>query len=252
MAVRVTPAIRAAIAAAQSAPRVRPYSRSTNVIPRRRYKRRKPKPYTVSKSFRMAYNKMQRSKEARFAFSDLSMSTDTLANSFTLQDCTAITQGTQSNMRLQNSVYISYIKWCGTIQSNEFNKSKYLRLIIFGERNASHLNTSTLSDLFLDSSFSGAAPNMLQRTVRVPVNNEQYRVYYNRVIKVPIEAEGNAYWKKDIKVGRKVWWEQANSGSATPTNGHLYAIMLLCEGDNLQNTVTSVVSSQLRVFFKDS
>lgn len=227
-------------------------SKSVNVVSKSKSKKKKRTSYAPSKSFRLAYNKMQRSKEQRFAFSDLDMATDTLAHSVALQNCTAITQGTQSNMRLQNSAYVSYIKWTGTIQSNEFNKAKFLRLIVFGERNAAHLNTTTFSDLFLDSSFADTAPNMLQRTVRIPVNKEQYRVYFNRVIKVPIEAEGNYYWKHDIKIGRKVWWPQADSGSSVPTNGYLYAIMLLCEGDNQQNTVTSVVSSQLRVFFKDS
>lgn len=224
--------------------------RSKNLVTKK--KAYKKKPLAVSKSFKQAYSKLQPRKEIRYDLSDISLHTNAgIANSSVLKELTNIAQGTQTNQRSLNKIYLEGVRWSGTVQSNSAGKTKYLRFIVFQERNHGHFNQATMSDLFLNASFADTAPTTLQDTLRSPVNKEQYIVYSNRVVKLPMESEGNVYFNRYIKIGKRIYWPQAGSAGAVTTGGYVFCLALLCEGDNAPSATTIVLSTLVRTFFKD-
>lgn len=233
----------------KSLPAASTKSKTANITAPRR-KNTGGRKYGVSKSFKLAYNKLTLKKEVRFTHTDLTSSTNTLADSMIITNITSVSHGTQMNERIGKGIYITGVNWRGSVGNND-TKSKVIRLILLKEKNHGNLNTTTLADLLHNYAYTETAPNQLQQTARLSINRDDYVVLFDKVRKVPVESEGGLFFNYWIKVGKRVTYDMAAT-TATCNNGFIYAISLLCELDNVTTTATAITGSLLRVFYKDS
>lgn len=237
-----------------SAPRVYPRSsNSANVY----YKKRKPRKYKkkaqVAKSFRVAFHKMQPSKEIRYDVQDLAMDTSTsVASRLEAKYLDSIVQGTQLNHRLGSNVHISYVHIRGTVQSNSTAKAKALRVLLLREVNLGSIDITTFADLFKGPGSSATyAPIGTQRDLQWPVNNEKAYTLYDRTHVIKPEYEGITHFNKKVRVNKIVRYPANDAAAYNPYHGHLILIMLLADCDNTTSATTVVLSTGVRVFFKD-
>lgn len=229
-------------------------STSVNVV----YRKPKPKKgyrkkAQVGKSFRIAYNKMQPSKEIRFEVSDGGMNTSTSVASRTqavLLD--NITQGTQLNHRLQSNIHISYVQLRGTIQSNSTAKAKAMRVMIFREINNGGVNTSTYADLWKGpGSGTTYAPTGTASDIAWPLNRELVQPLYDKTYVIKPEYEGLTYFRKSVRVNKLVKYPVNDATDNTPYHGRLLLLYCLSDCDSTTSATTVILTSSARVFFKD-
>lgn len=220
-------------------------------VPTRRAKRKKATKDVVARNFKIAYNKMIPSKQIQFNVTDVAMATDTLANRTNLVDLTSIAQGTQLNQRMRNKIHLSYVHIRGTIQSNA-SKAKFLRIVVFSERNNGTLNGTTFANLLHDYAYDDQAPAGIQTDGRYKINPEQYRVHFDKVITLPTEVESAKHYFYKVRVNRRIYYPLAGSGTSACTNGKLYFISLLFDGDNGTEASSVIYSGLATAYFKDN
>lgn len=236
-----------------TAPRVYPRSsNSANVY----YKKRKPRKFKkkaqVAKSFQVAFHKMQPSKEKRFPIVDTTMVTNgTIGQRSESLYLDNIAQGSQMNQRLGSNIHVSYVHLRGTIQNDSTVKAKKMRFLILREVNLGGLNLSTLAGLIRYEGTSSGPPVGKQSDVAWPVNREVAYTLFDKVVNIPIEADGIAYFNYKLRINRLVRYTSTDSTDVTPYHGHLIFVAFLVDCDNSASSGNVVFNCAARVFFKD-
>lgn len=253
MSVRVTPSMLANLAKQKSlGVSVRPFSRSTNVV----YKRKKPRKYrkkvVVAKSFRQAFNKLAPSKEIRY---EISPDLDTLTSVATRTSgvyLDTIVQGTQLNQRLQSNIHISYVHIHGTLQSNSTVKAKALRMMVFREVNNGGVNPATYANLWKGPGSSTTyAPTGTSSDIRWPLNRQLVQPIYDKTHVIKPEHDGITKLFYKIRLNKIVRYEVNDGTDGTPYHGRLLCVFALADCDDTPVGTTAKLSCGFRVFFKD-
>lgn len=221
---------------------------STNLVTKDAKKKATTKT-SVASSFQKAYNKMLPVKVIRSTF-NVAMNTATFEKTIVSQFIAAVAGGVQTNQRLGNSIYISAVKLKGVIQNNSVTKLRYLRVMIISEQNSGHLQPG-FSDFYLDQSFASNTPDGTASDGIYPVNREQYITHYDHTYKILPEVQGGVTIDSNIKIGKVIYFPQADAASVNPTRGRIYLICNLMEGDNATVSTVTDVEIGCRLFFKD-
>lgn len=237
------------------APRVYPRRRravkSANIITKRKFKKKNVKT-VVAPSFRQAYKLMQPPKEIRYDYYDLNMDSATsMATRSQVLAIDNIAQGTQVNQRLGSSVRTSWLHIKMSMANNSTVKSKALRVMVVREVNNGGLNTGTLANLFKSVGTATHTPNGSQTDLKWPLNRDLVYPKYDRVFKLPVEAE--SFFRRYLKIPLRSTFRYSptNSAATTPVHGRTYIIVLLADLDNLPTATICVFDSCVRLFFKD-
>lgn len=253
MAVKLTPSMKATIAnQLASAPRVRPFANSQNVV----YKRRKPRKYRKkaqpSKSFQLAFHKLAPSKEIRF---NLAENMDTATNVATRTAASyldQIAQGSQLNQRLGSNVHISWLHLKGTFQSNSTTKTKAVRMMVLREVNFAGIDTTTYANLWRGIGHTSTyAPTGTSTDINWPVNKSLAYVLYDKVHFIRPEYDGITYFNKKVKINKVVRYTPNDSADSDPYHGRLLFLVCVADCDDTPSTTVVRLNCALRVFFKD-
>lgn len=225
---------------------------STNVVYRPRKSRKYNKKAQVAKSFRVAFHKMQPSKEIRYDASDWALNTSTsVATRTEYEFLDNIQQGTQLNQRLQGNIHMSWLHLQGTIQSNSGVKAKALRVMVLKETNYGSVDTTTFAALWRGTGSAVTyAPSGTQTDISWPVNREVAYPIYDKTIVIKPEYEGITVFRKKIKLNQ-IQKFPVNTGGTTPYLGRIVLVYCLADCDNLTSATSVVLQSSARVFFKD-
>ena len=253
MAVRLTPSMAQTIASLRTnASRVTPYRRSANLVYKRKKRYNRKAKAVVAKPFRQAYNKLQPSKEKRFSFEDLAMATNgTLAQRTEYLALDTITQDSDANSRLGSQVHISYLHFKGTLSSNDLNKTKGFRIMVFREVNNGGFDPATMNYLFKGVGTTTYAPIGTQQDLKWPLNREMVQPIFDKRIYITPESYGLKLFNYKIRINKLVNYQPMNTASSTPYHGRLFLVVCLADCDNVPSGTTVCLSAGTRTFFKD-
>lgn len=250
----MTPSMARTIAVQKAtAPKVTPY-RSANIVYKttRKNKRKYGKRPVVAKPYRQAYNMLQPSKEKRFDFTDLAMFTNgTLSARTEYLQLDNISQDTDANSRLGSQIHMSYVHLKGTLTSNELNKTKALRFLIFREVNLGGFDPATMNYLFKGVGGLSYAPIGTQQDQIWPLNRELVQPIFDKRVVIPPENYSLKFINYKIRINKKVRYSPMVSTATSPYHGRLFLVVLLSDCDNTTTATTVALSLGVRIFFKD-
>lgn len=218
------------------------------------YKKKKAR-YAPTKSFAMAYNKLQPTKENRKVFQiGLSSNPYLIPAANVIDQLTDIAQGTQMNERMRNSIYVSYVKIYGTIAQKVANtKTRIVRIVVLREINNGDLNPATMANYFKNNNWQDSAPDGSANTSRWIVNRDRYQVFFDKRYFIrPKTEQGMTLVNANIKIGKKFFYGQTDAPNTSPIGGRLMVIASLAEPDDTLSADGVHCELQHRVFFKDN
>lgn len=224
-------------------------SNATNIVYKKKIPNKDRKKALVATSFQKAFNKMLPVKVIREELT-FDMWTSVLSRLIMSRNLVAVAQGPQINQRLGNAIYVSAVKLKGTLQNNGVSKLRYLRLTVISEHNEGHLTTG-FTDYYLNASFADNTPDGTSTDGIFPVNREQYVTHYDHTYKILPEVRGGVLIDVNIKIGKVIYFPQANAASVNPVRGRIYVVANLYEGDDDTNVTLTNLALSARVFFKD-
>lgn len=207
---------------------------------------------TLNKQIKKVVFKAKPRKEERF-YSDRSLSTDTLANSFESIIISNVAQGDAFNQRIGKKIYVSGVRLSLLFQNNSAAKTKFVRVMLLREKSSqgTTLNTSTWANLYRDENFADIAPAMNSRDVTYPLNTGMLQIFFDRVFKIQMEAESAFYLNRFIPIKRTLSYDADGSGNV-PTNGEILVVAHLCDGDDSTTTASVKMRAMYRLHYKDA
>lgn len=216
------------------------------------YKKKTQQKKALTKAIKKVVNKSKPKREKRFFFNS-DLFTSVTANSFAYNTITNIEQGDQLNQRDGKKVYMSGLRLSLAVQSNSAVKTKFLRVMLVQNRQAqgSVLNLTTFGNLLRNETFVDIAPTQTSADVTYTLNTSLLRVYFDRTYRVLMESEGSTLINRYIPIKKTLNYDNVGSGNV-PTNGEIYLILHLTEGDDDPSATTVKARGMIRTFYKDA
>lgn len=234
--------------------------RSTNYVTKTKKKHAKTT-IAASASFKKAYNAMLPSKMIGYQVEKELLVDDgtPILDSLMCQELYTAAAGPQQNQRGNNLIYASYVQLKFSLANNSNTKFRGMRVMIIQPKNArkGDLNCVTFPDVLFATSISHTgqtnAPLPLTSSTsgyNYQINTEKFRIYYDKRIPAPREAEGNLQKRLDIRIGSILEFDKNDVADST-ANNPLYLIMLACNIDSAEAAPTLILDAQIRCYFKD-
>lgn len=226
-------------------------SKSATVRRRKTY-RKKPAKKALTKAIKKVVNKSKPRREERFYVSS-ALDTSLVANSFENFVVSNISQGDQFNQRDGKKIYMAGLRFTLAVQNNSSTKMKFLRIMVVRNKNAQGvtLNTTTYGNLLRQEDFLDLTPTLKSADCTYPLNTGLLQIFFDKTYKVLPEAQGGLYLNRYVPIKRTLSYDSVGSGNV-PTNGQIYVILHLCEGDDVINTTIVDVRGMIRVHYKDA
>lgn len=224
----------------------RPHARKT-------YRKKKTaRKSALTKAVKKVVYKTRPKREERF-FVNKDFSTDTIANAFDTQVISNIAQGDQFNQRDGKRIYVSGVRLTFASQSNSTVKAKYLRLMVLRNKNSAGgtLDTTGFTNLLRNENFVDWPAQNHSLDITYPLNTNLLQIYFDKVYKILPEAEGNLYINRYVPIKRVLHYEGLGSGNV-PTNGELFVVAHLCDGDDVTTVTTIKARAMYRIHYKDA
>lgn len=235
------------------------YTRKTYKPKKRAYRKR---PFmnrkAVAKIARSVVRAEAPRREARFNLFHALDTTLLPASSFGINHLTNILIGDNYDNRSGKIIYLKGIKFNCSFINNSVVKPRVLRVVVVHTRNRDGdlLDTTGWTDLYQNTAFGDRVADGLSGDIISPINTDILDVYLDRTFTLSQETSYRASntWSQYIKIGRKVYYDDAGSPGITPqlTSGRFYVIFHVCEPDDTTGTAITRVTGMARVFFRDA
>lgn len=216
------------------------------------YKKKPAQKKALNKAIKKVVNRGKPKREKRFFFNE-DMHTSTTANSFAKNTISNIEQGDAFNKRDGKKVYMSGIRLSLALQNNSTVKTKYMRVMVVQNKQAQGtiLDTTAYSNLLRNETFVDLAPTQTSADATYPLNTSVVRVMYDRVYRLLPEYQGSSFINRYIPIKKTLNYDGTGGGNV-PTNGEIYVILHLCEGDDTTTITVVKARGMIRTFYKDA
>lgn len=216
------------------------------------YKKKPAQKKALNKAIKKVVNKAKPKREKRFFFNKF-LNTSTVTDSFVYNTVSNIEQGDALNQRDGKKAYMSGLRLSLATQSDSTAKTKYMRVMVVQNRQAqgATLNLTTFGNLLRNETFVDLAPTQTSADATYPLNTSVLRVMFDRVYRILPEYQGSSFINRYIPIKKTLNYDGVGGGNV-PTNGEIYVIIHLCEGDDITTTTTVKTRGMIRAFYKDA
>lgn len=200
-------------------------------------------------------------KQARFDEGSNIMRTDAAVAddnlTYLIRDITEIARGDFIDSREGGAISIKGIA-INVMGANAAANARAVRVLIVNPLDNLY-PSANLAGLFSDEAYSlaGLPFNKFSQSINNPVNKQNFRVLFDKVLRIDNNAQANGglarkfYVNLRRKGGYKVLYPQ-DASSNVAVQGRLFMIAMLCEYDDSGSAFTALVRTLTTVYFRDA
>lgn len=166
------------------------------------------------------------------------------------ENITLIGQGTNINERDGASIFVRGIS-VNLSMNNNGSKTRGVRVLIVSPKSAIGGDLPTgLTDLFSNVTYTASSYDKLSGTMVNPIFKDKYRVFLDKVVKLPPESlsPGNVTKKYWVKINKLVTYAKPDG---LAIYNKLYFLLLLGEYDNATSVSTNVCNAFITIHYRD-